>query len=71
MCIAGSFSFFRRKPTKRPMPFCKPSAYVSWQTCPLESKLSVVHIRHNTKSNFVTLAKQQWAINRKNILPHI
>ena len=48
------------------MPFCKPLAFVLRQMCPFESKLSSVHILHNTKSHFVPLAKRHWAINKKN-----
>ena len=48
------------------MSFCKPSAFVLRQMCPIESKLSSVHIRHNTKSHFVSLVKQHRAINTKN-----
>ena len=33
--------------------------------CPLESKLSVVHILHYTKSHFVSLAKRHRSINIK------
>ena len=49
------------------MLFCKPSAFVLWWMCSIESKLSPGHIRHNTKSHFVSLAKQHRAINIKNI----
>ena len=49
------------------MTFCKPLAFVLCLMCPIESKLSFVHIIHNTKSHFVPLAKQHRAINIKNI----
>gem|GEM_PF-2549147 len=49
------------------MTVCKPSAYVLCLMCPIESKLSVVHICHNTKSHFVPLTNRHRAINIKNI----
>ena len=58
---------FRQKPIKPPMSVCKPSAYVLCLMCPIESKLSVVHICHNTKSHFVPLANRHRAINIQNI----
>ena len=49
------------------MTVCKPSAYVLCLMCPIESKLSVVHICHNTKSHFVPLTNRHRAINIKTI----